>query len=170
MILTKKQITTLLQSLPSEKSTQCTPIQSELRTRLKDELNKITEMEKNGDDLLTQYMKRVGHVETKDYEFQYVAHTNGTVVTRKATNLICATISENMIHTIAKKNEVPHIPKFTSCCACGMPIQEGYLSSTKEKDAYKCELCFSTQMNTLYGKGSWQFTQKMTMEDDGEDA
>lgn len=166
MILTKKQITTILQSLPSEKSAQCSPIQSEIRVRLKDELNQITEMEKNGDDLFTQYMKRVGHTSTKDYEFQYVEDTNGTVVIRKATNLICATVSENMIHTISKKDEASHIPNFTTCCTCGMPMQEGYLSSTKDKDQCKCELCFSTQMNTLYGKGNWQFTEKIKMGDD----
>lgn len=169
MILTKKQISTLLKSLPSDKSSNCTPVQLEVAARLKDELNKITEMEKAGDDLFTQYMTRAGHAETKDYDFQYVAHTGGTVITRKATNRICATVSENMIHTIAKKEETPHIPKFMTCCSCGMPVQEGYLSS-KEKDQFKCELCFSTQMNTTYGKGNWQFTQKLTVEDDGEDA
>lgn len=169
MILTKKQITALLKSLPSDKSPQCTPVQSEISARLKDELNKITEMEKNGDDLFTQYMKRAGHADTKDYEFQYVAHTGGIVITRKATNRICATVSENMIHTIAKTEKEAHIPKFVTCCSCGMPVQEGYLSS-KEQDQCKCELCFSTQMNTAYGKGNWQFTQKLSMEDDGNDA
>lgn len=169
MILTKKQITALLQLLPSDKSSQCTPVQSEIRTRLKDEANLIAEMEKNGDDLFTQYMKRTGHAETKDYDFQYVAYTDGIVITRKATNRVCATVSENMIHTVERENEVPHIPKFTRCCSCGMPIQEGYVSA-KDKNQYKCELCFSTQMNTMYGKGSWQFTEKIEMGDDGNDA
>lgn len=170
MILTKKQITGLLQSIPSEKSSQCTPVQMEIRARLKDELTKITEMEDAGDDLFMQFMKRVGNFSTKDYKFRYLADTNGVAIVRRSTEKICATAFDNKIHTLNRENETPHIPRFMTCCSCGMPIQEGYVSNKKDKSKCKCEYCFSTQMNTTYGHGKWEYTDKIITGDDGNDA
>lgn len=172
MILTKKQIMELLQILPSDKDPECTPIILEIRNRLKDELRDITDMERAGNNLFMQFMKRVGHFSTKDYEFQYMAQSDGVTVIRRSTGKICANAcsEDSIICPVQYRDRDYHLPKFVTCCTCGMPIQEGYLFGSKNATGYDCCNCFSTKMNQKYGKGKWQFTEKITLGDDNIDA